>query len=86
MGETLYREGEYGESLKLFKDALNVASAHFTLADQLVIVECIVKCKVKMSELESASKTVGEYLGKLSKHGESQDTFPKELFNTFLLR
>jgi ribosomal protein L16/L10AE len=84
MAQTLYGVKEYGESLKFFKEALDIATEHFTLADQLVIVECIIKCQVKMSELESASKIVSEYLGRLSKSDD--EAHPKELYNTFFQR
>jgi len=84
VGQTLFQEKEYGESLKCFKHALESASI-FTFADQLVIVESILACKVKLGELESGSKMVNEYLTKL-KVKETQEEFPAELYLRYTLR
>jgi len=83
-GDTLFKEGDFGEALMYFKNGLDLANAHFTLADQLVIVEEIVKCKVKMTELESASRIVTEYLNRVKK--EMTGEFGRELLQSVFLR
>jgi len=83
MAQTLYKSEQYGEALKQYRSALEIADSFFTLADQLVILEAIITCKVKMTELEGASKTVDDALYKLRK---TDGDFPIALHQKYTRR
>ncbi|CAG7718138.1 unnamed protein product [Allacma fusca] len=82
-GQVLYEEHDYGEALKHFKSALDIAKMNFTLADQLVVLEQVLKCKVRLTDYESVSKTVGDILIILNQH---RDEVPDDMWHFYVQR
>lgn len=52
--------------MRHYKNALNIAKAHFNLEEELVVLDHVIKCKVNLAEYESLAKQVAEALGTLN--------------------
>lgn len=74
LGDILYKKGNYGEALHYYKTALSDARTNFSFLDQLDLIERMVKCKVKVTDYESALKTVNDAMIAIKNYQAERDS------------